>query len=116
MTRFAPRRPLGRTGFVATVLGAGDLADRSLPFEECVATLARALDAGINVVDTAPMYEDGLSERIVGAAIARRPRGAAPVFVVDKVDVLDAPVAPQVTASLERLGMASVDCMVFHAV
>ena len=25
--RFPPRRPLGRTGFVATRLGAGDLAD-----------------------------------------------------------------------------------------
>ena len=52
--RFAPRRPLGRTGFVATRLGAGDVADRSLPLERCVATLRRALDAGLNIVDTAP--------------------------------------------------------------
>ena len=29
--RFTPRRELGRTGFVATALGIGDLADRSLP-------------------------------------------------------------------------------------
>lgn len=28
--RFAPRHELGRTGFVATVLGIGDLADRSV--------------------------------------------------------------------------------------
>ena len=29
----------------------------------CVATLARALDAGLNVIDTAPNYEDGYSAR-----------------------------------------------------
>jgi hypothetical protein len=29
--RFRPTRPLGRTGFVATAIGAGDLADRSVP-------------------------------------------------------------------------------------
>ena len=35
---FAPRRELGRTGFVATALGIGDLADRNVPIETCVAT------------------------------------------------------------------------------
>ena len=34
---FIPRRELGRTGFRASVLGIGDLADRSVPVEECVA-------------------------------------------------------------------------------
>ena len=53
MTRFHPRRPLGQTGFVATRVGAGDLADRNVPIEQCVATLVRALDAGVNVGDTA---------------------------------------------------------------
>lgn len=111
--RFAPRRPLGRTGFVATVLGAGDLADRAVPLETCVATLRRALDAGLNVVDTAPGYEDGYSEEIVGAALAGRREG---VFVIDKVDHLERPVAPQVRASLERLRLPAVDAFVFHAV
>lgn len=111
--RFHPRRALGRTGFVATAIGAGDLADRSVPRERCVATLRRALDAGVNVVDTAPMYEDGLSEEIVGAALAGRRQG---VFVVDKIDHLDRPVAPQLDASLERLGLSSIDLAVFHAV
>lgn len=111
--RFRPRRPLGRTGFVATAIGAGDLADRSVPRERCVATLRRALDAGVNVVDTAPMYEDGLSEEIVGAALAGRREG---VFVVDKIDQLDRPVGPQLDASLERLGLPSIDLAVFHAV
>ena len=47
--RFLPRRPLGRTSFVATRIGQGDLADRSVPRERCVAVLPRALDAGSDV-------------------------------------------------------------------
>jgi aryl-alcohol dehydrogenase-like predicted oxidoreductase len=111
--RLLPRRPLGRTGFVATSLGAGDLADRAIPKETCVATLRRALDAGLNVVDTAPMYEDGYSEEIVGAAVRGRREG---LFVVDKIDHLDQPVAAQLDGSLERLGLPAVDLLVFHAV
>ncbi len=111
--RFRPTRPLGRTGFRATAIGAGDLADRSVPRERCVATLRRALDAGVNVVDTAPMYEDGYSEEIVGEALRGRREG---VFLVDKIDHLDRPVAAQLDASLARLGLPSVDLLVFHGV
>ncbi len=71
---FSPRRELGRTGFVATALGIGDIADRSVDAPKLVATLTRALDAGLNVIDTAPNYEDGYSEEIVGAALRARPR------------------------------------------
>jgi predicted aldo/keto reductase-like oxidoreductase len=60
---FQPRRELGRTGFRASVLGIGDLADRSIPLATCVATLRRAIDAGLNVIDIAPGYEDGYSEQ-----------------------------------------------------
>ncbi|MBE3134177.1 MAG: aldo/keto reductase [Acidobacteria bacterium] len=66
---FSPRRPLGRTGFVATALGIGDVADRSVPIDECVRTVRRALDAGLNLIDAAPGYEDGYSEQIVGRAL-----------------------------------------------
>jgi aryl-alcohol dehydrogenase-like predicted oxidoreductase len=111
--RFGPRRELGRTGFRATRIGAGDLADRAVLRERCVSTLRRALDAGLNVVDTAPLYEDGYSEEIVGEALSGRRDG---VFVVDKVDHLDRPVEPQVAASLGRLGLRGVDLLVFHAV
>lgn len=112
--RFLPRRRLGRTGFVASRIGAGDLADRAVPFEQCVATLGRALAAGCNVVDTAPNYEDGYSERIVGEALRRSGRRDQ-VFLIDKVDDLRAPVAPQVAGSLARLGLPTVDLFVFHA-
>jgi aryl-alcohol dehydrogenase-like predicted oxidoreductase len=110
---FAPYRELGRTGFRATRLGIGDLADRAVPFERCVATLRRALDAGLNVVDTAPNYENGYSEQIVGEAVRGRTR--TDVFVVDKIDDLHAPVAPQLAASLQRLQLAHVDLLAFHA-
>ncbi|MFN6147472.1 MAG: aldo/keto reductase [Planctomycetota bacterium] len=112
--RFAPRRALGRTGFVASRIGIGDLADRAVPFEQCVATLGRALAAGCNLVDTAPNYEDGYSERIVGEALRRSGRRDA-VFLIDKVDDLRAPVAPQVQGSLRRLDLPRVDLFAFHA-
>ena len=108
---FSPRRALGRTGFAATALGVGDLADRTVPIEACVATARRALDAGLNVIDTAPNYEDGYSEEVVGRAV----RGVRDrVFVIDKVDDLAAPVGPQVDASLGRLGLDYADAFVFH--
>ena len=107
------RRPLGRTGFHASVVGIGDLADRAVPLETCVATLRRALDFGLNVVDTAPGYENGYSEQIVGAALEGRRDG---VFVIDKIDHLDQPAGPQVDSSLRTLGMEVVDLFVFHAV
>ena len=110
--RFAVRRELGRTGFKATAIGAGDLADRSVPLDTCVATLCRALDAGLNVVDTAPGYENGYSEEIVCRALRGRREG---VFLIDKIDHFDRPVAPQVEESLARLG-TSVDLFVFHGV
>ena len=108
---FEPRRDLGRTGFKATVLGIGDLADRNVPFADCVATACRALDAGINIIDTAPGYEDGYSEEIVGAALKGRRQG---VFVIDKIDHHDRPVTPQVEASLARLKLEATDLFVLH--
>ena len=110
---FTPRRELGRTGFKASQLGIGDIADRGVPLEQCVATLRREMDAGLNVIDTAPAYEDGFSEQIVGAALQGRRAG---MFLIDKVDHLDQPVALQVEQSLIRLDLPDVDAFVFHAV
>ena len=110
---FAPRRELGRTGFIATQLGIGDLADRSVPIEQCVATARRAIDAGLNLIDTAPGYEDGYSEQIVGRAVAGcRDR----LFVISKIDHADQPVGPQVDTSLQRLSLDHTDLFVFHGV
>ena len=73
----------------------------------------RAMDFGLNLIDTAPGYEDGYSEAIVGAALRGRREG---MFVIDKIDALDQPVAPQVDASLGKLGLDMVNLFVFHAV
>ena len=111
LPQFTPRRPLGRTGFTATVLGIGDLADRSLPLTTCVATARRAIDAGLNLIDTAPGYGDGYSEQIVGeAGKGVRER----LFITDKIDKQDAPVGPQVEASLRRLQLDHTDAFVIH--
>jgi 1-deoxyxylulose-5-phosphate synthase len=107
------KRTLGSTGFNASILGIGDLADRSVPIEKCVATIHRAMDFGLNLIDTAPGYEDGYSEAIVGAALRGRREG---MFVIDKIDDLEKPVGPQVDASLKALGLDMVDLFVFHAV
>ncbi|MGE0104467.1 MAG: aldo/keto reductase [Blastocatellales bacterium] len=110
--KFHPRRELGRTGFIATAIGIGDLADRNLPIETCVETARRAIDAGLNLIDTAPMYEDGYSEQIVGEAV----RGVRDrMFIINKIDELEEPVGPQIDASLSRMGLDHTDAFVFHA-
>jgi hypothetical protein len=109
---FAPRREFGRTGFGATVLGIGDRADRSVPIEACVATARRALDTGLNVIDTAPNYEDRYSEEIVGRAVRGRRRDA--VFVIDKIDRHEEPIGPKIDGALDRLGLDHVVAFVVH--
>ena len=106
-------QPLGKTGFDASIIGIGDIADRNIPLEQCVDTLRRAMDFGLNLIDTAPAYENGYSEEIVGAAIRGRRES---LFVIDKIDNLLDPVVPQVDASLRALGIDHTDLFVFHAV
>jgi aryl-alcohol dehydrogenase-like predicted oxidoreductase len=112
--RFLPRRELGKTGFVVTRVGVGDVADRNVPFEKCVATVTRALDFDLNLIDTAPGYETGYSEEIVGAALRGRRRDR--IFLIDKIDHLDRPVEGQIDESLARLQLPSTDLFVFHGI
>ncbi len=70
-------RPLGRTGLTVSEVGFGSWAlggtmwgaqeDRA-----SLDALARALDLGVNLIDTALVYGDGRSERLVGKAVAGR--------------------------------------------
>ena len=68
-------RYLGRTGvFVSPLcLGAMNFGDRT-DTADSIRIIHAALDAGINIVDTANSYNDGRSEEIVGQALqgARR--------------------------------------------
>ncbi len=63
-------RLLGRTGLWASpfCLGCLNFGDPTPP-DEAVRIIHQALDAGINLLDTADMYGDGESERVVGKAL-----------------------------------------------
>src|SRR3954466_5244641 len=66
-------RPLGRTGVQVSplCLGAMMFGQWGNPdHDESVRIIHRALDAGINFVDTADVYSAGESEEIVGKALA----------------------------------------------
>jgi 1-deoxyxylulose-5-phosphate synthase len=95
-------RILGSSGFKASILGIGDLADRALPLEKCVAAIHRTLEDGLNLIDTALGYEDGCGEAIVVSALRGRREG---LFVIDKIDDLDTPAGPKVDASFKALGL-----------
>ena len=66
-------RPLGRSGVSVSqlCLGAMMLGSVGNPdHDDAVKIIHRALDAGINVIDTADVYSDGESEEIVGKALS----------------------------------------------
>ncbi len=68
-------RPLGRTGVMVSplCLGAMNFGDPTGK-EESIAIINRALEAGINFIDTANVYNAGESERIVGQALKENGR------------------------------------------
>src|SRR3954466_969143 len=68
-------RNLGRSGLKVTplCLGAMMFGEWGNPdHEDSIRIIHRALDAGINFVDTADIYSRGESEEIVGKALAGR--------------------------------------------
>src|SRR5436305_7775072 len=68
-------RSLGRTGVQVSLLclGAMNFGDPT-PEDESLRIVDAALDGGINFVDTANVYNDGESERIVGRALRENGR------------------------------------------
>lgn len=81
---------------------------------EAIDIVRRALDLGVNLIDTAEIYGFGASERIVGRAIADR-RGEA--FVATKVFPvmpLAAVVEQRGRASARRLGIDCIDLYQQH--
>jgi len=68
-------RPLGRTGIKVSpyCLGAMMFGGIGNPdHDECVRIIHKALDSGINFIDTADRYSAGESEEIVGKALKGR--------------------------------------------
>ena len=74
-------RELGRTGWKISGVGFGAWAiggDAWGPTNdnESLATLNEAIDQGINFIDTADVYGDGHSERLIGKVVKDRPGDA----------------------------------------
>ncbi len=70
-------RPLGQSGIEASVVGFGAWAIGGWMWggsseREAIGAIHAALDAGVTLIDTAPVYGFGASEEIVGKALAGR--------------------------------------------
>jgi aryl-alcohol dehydrogenase-like predicted oxidoreductase len=119
-------RRLGRTGrdvsaigFGAWQIGGADWGD--VDDDASLRTLHAAADAGITFFDTADVYGDGRSERVIGRFLRERPD---PRFVVATKMVRRAPLDPshytpeQFRAWLDRsrdnLGTETIDLVQLH--
>ena len=118
-------RNLGRTGVKVSQLCLGTMMfGRSTSEADSVAIIERALDQGVNFVDTANAYSAGASERYVGKALAGGRRASVVLatkgfFPIDPKDpngrglsrrhLIDA-----CNASLERLQTDWIDLYQLH--
>lgn len=64
------KRPLGKTGLEVSVLGFGAIKLPNISPDEAFGALNRALDLGMNFIDTARAYKE--SESLIGAAVSHR--------------------------------------------
>jgi aryl-alcohol dehydrogenase-like predicted oxidoreductase len=114
---------LGRSGLRVSVLGLGTNAFGARAGREtAIEMVHRALDAGVTLFDTANVYQDGLSETILGEAVRGRrdrciiatkaglPIGAGPHDSGSSRHHLERELA----ASLRRLGTDYVDLYQVH--
>ncbi len=115
------RVSLGRSGPKVSEIGIGmwqaggkswgaDVADA-----DCQEAMERAVELGINLVDTAEAYGDGHSEEVVGKAI--RAAGRDNVFIATKVageHLRPRDVERACRASQKRLGVREIDLYQIH--
>jgi aryl-alcohol dehydrogenase-like predicted oxidoreductase len=123
-------RPFGRTGLQVSVVGFGCwpmAGDRygAIEDSEAVKAIHRALDRGVNCVDTAPAYGGGHSEEVVARALENRRRD---VILVTKCGVKPPPpgqlgplrdasranILREIDLSLKRLRTDWVDVLLVH--
>jgi aryl-alcohol dehydrogenase-like predicted oxidoreductase len=125
---------LGRTGLPITRVGVGAWAIGGGGWEfgwgpqedeQSLAAIRRALEHGVNWIDTAAAYGFGRSEEVVGRALADVPRGERP-YVFTKCSLLEGPgrrvvhnlkrdsILREAQASLERLGLDAIDLYQIH--
>ncbi len=127
-----PERAFGRTGWTVSEIGFGAWAIGGawgeVTEDDARATLHAALDAGVTFLDTADVYGDGRSERLIGAVLAERgllghPPEARPVVATKAGRRLDPHVAEGYTESAlarfidrsrDNLGMDRLDLLQLH--
>ncbi len=117
-------RLLGRTGVRVSPLCLGTMMFGGQTTEaDSIRIIHKALDLGINFVDTADMYVAGDSERVVGKAIAER-RGQVVLATKGKNKMGEGPndwgtsrlhMRQALDASLKRMNTDYVDLYYIHA-
>lgn len=81
-----------------------------------IAVIRLALDTGITLIDTAQSYANGRCEELVGEAVKDRPRDSYQILTKQSKDNLSYQgVMEGCRASLQRLGVDSIDYFVCHA-
>lgn len=110
----ASTHSFGTLGTLVPTIGQGSWEIEKSREADAIAALRRGLDLGLTHIDTAEMYGNGASERIVGRAIGRRRHE---VFLVSKVLPSNASRQGTVRAceqSLKNLGTDHLDCYLLH--
>ncbi len=117
-------RLLGRTGLRVSEIGFGG-AQVGIPNymekwdprgaaeqETIIEAVNHALDLGLNYIDTAPSYGEGISEEVLGRVIGKRRNEC---FVATKLSRYDGKsVIESAEASLRRLQTEVIDVLQFH--
>jgi aryl-alcohol dehydrogenase-like predicted oxidoreductase len=120
---------LGNSGIAASRIGLGTWAIGGSMWggtdeAQAIATIRRALDLGVTLIDTAPIYGFGASESIVGKALAA-PSDRARVLIATKAgldwssgrplrDSRPEKLRQELQASLRRLGTDYIDLYQIH--
>jgi aryl-alcohol dehydrogenase-like predicted oxidoreductase len=119
-------RPFGRTGVKVSPLCLGAMmfgAWGNTDHDDCIRIIHRALDAGINFIDTADVYARGESEEIVGKALAGGRRDHVVLATKVHGTMGDDPnefgnsrrwITQEVDNSLRRLGTDWIDLYQIH--
>lgn len=124
-------KPLGRTGLLVSELCFGTMTFGGKGFWKAIGQLsqndvddlvARVLDAGINFIDTADVYSEGESEKILGRALGRRRKDVVLATKVfgrmgpgpNETGLSRAHIMQAVDDSLSRLGTDYIDLYQIH--